>query len=222
MSGLEARGISKSYSLGGTLVPVLKELDLDVKEGELVAIMGASGSGKSTLLHVLGCLDRPSGGRYVLGGRDVSELDDAELSRVRSSEIGFVFQKFHLLPQLSVFDNVSIPFLYARSMPEDPDARVREVLEEVGLAHRAHHRPSELSGGEAQRVAIARALLRRPRVLLADEPTGNLDAATGAGILDLLEGIHRAGATVILVTHDVGVAARAGRVLHLRDGRFES
>ena len=221
MSNLEASGLFKSFGTGAATVPVLNGVDLEVRTGEFLAITGASGSGKSTLLQILGCLDRPSKGSYRVGGRDVAGLSDCELSRLRSNEIGFVFQKFHLLPGLSVFENVSIPFLYAAHPPADPLARVNEVLVQVGLAHRASHRPSELSGGETQRVAIARALVNRPRLILADEPTGNLDSVSGNSILELLEEIHGGGGTLIIVTHDSGVAARAERVVQLKEGRFD-
>ena len=219
---IRAEGLSKSYRLGESDVPVLRGLNLEVGRGEFVAVMGQSGSGKSTLLHILGCLDRPSSGRYRFGGRAVDGLNDTVRSRVRASEIGFVFQKYHLLPQLSVFENVGLPFLYSLKPQGNIRNRVMEVLSQVGLTHRALHRPSQLSGGEVQRAAIARALVAKPTLILADEPTGSLDATTGGEILELLERIHQGGATLVMVTHDSKVASRAGRTLHLKDGRFDS
>jgi putative ABC transport system ATP-binding protein len=188
-----------------------------------VAVTGPSGSGKSTLLGLLGCLDRPSQGQVRLSGRDVAALDDVALSRLRNREIGFVFQSFHLIPQLSVLENVTTPLLYGDHGPEAGwRRRALRCLERVGLAQRASHRPAELSGGEAQRAAIARALITEPSLLLADEPTGNLDSATGQEIADLLDELHAAGATLVLVTHNEALAARAGRQIRLRDGRLES
>jgi putative ABC transport system ATP-binding protein len=216
------RGASKLYVRGTRTVAALQDVDLDVERGELLAVTGASGSGKSTLLSLLGCLDRPSRGEYRLAGRDVSSLSDEEASRVRNATIGFVFQSFHLIPQLSILENVATPLLYGDVPPDDWDARSARALERVGLQERSSHRPSELSGGEAQRVAVARALVTEPRLILADEPTGNLDSATGETIAELLLGCQREGRTVVIVTHNEALAARAQRVVRLRDGRIEA
>ena len=219
---IRARALEKSYAKGGRPpIAVLRGIDIDVERGELVAITGASGSGKSTLLHILGALDRPSAGSYSFAGREVADLDDDERSRLRASHIGFVFQSFHLLPQLTVLENVALPFLYADAPPPDALARSRRALERVGLGHRLDHRPAELSGGEMQRAAIARAIVVGPEIVLADEPTGNLDSATGAQVLDLLQELNEGGTTLLLVTHDDSVASRARRRLHLTDGKFE-
>jgi putative ABC transport system ATP-binding protein len=212
--------MAKSYSRGGQPLKILCDLDFQVERGEFSAIMGASGSGKSTLLNILGCLDRHTAGRYLFDGRDMSGLDDEALSLFRSREVGFVFQGFNLVPQFSVLENVELPFLYAPDYCTDMRARCIEALARVGLAARLQHLPSELSGGEMQRVAIARAIVMLPRLILADEPTGNLDSATGGQILDILEELNRNGATVLVVTHDAGIAARAQRQLRLEDGRF--
>jgi putative ABC transport system ATP-binding protein len=218
---VETSKLSKSFHLGVRDVPVLHGLDLAVDRGDFVAVTGASGSGKSTLLHILGGLDRPSAGTYRFDGREMSALDDDERSRLRASHIGFVFQSFHLLPQLSVLENVALPFLYAPDGARDARDRAAAALAKVGLSHRLAHRPAELSGGEMQRAAIARAIVVDPELVLADEPTGNLDSATGAQILDVLCALNDAGATLVLVTHDLDVAARAQRRMHLRDGRFD-
>jgi putative ABC transport system ATP-binding protein len=209
------------YTRGHAEVAALRDVSLDVHEGEKLAIMGPSGSGKTTLLSILGCLDRPTGGRHLFEGRNVSELDDVTLSRLRNRSIGFVFQAFHLLPHLSVVENVETPMQYGVHPAREWRARAEEALKRVGLSARAEHRPSELSGGEAQRVAIARALVVEPRLLLADEPTGNLDTATGGEIAALLDQLHSQGATVVLVTHNEALARGAERVLMLRDGRVE-
>ena len=219
---LRSRGLAKSFDMGGRSVRVLQDLDFEVERGEMVAITGASGSGKSTLLHILGALDRPSAGSYRFAGHEMVEFDDDQRSRLRATHIGFVFQSFYLLPQLSILENVALPFLYAPRDGGDPRARAATALERVGLAHRLDHRPAELSGGEVQRAAIARAIVVDPELLLADEPTGNLDSATGAQILDVLEALNDAGTTVVLVTHDAEVAARARRRVNLRDGRFDA
>ena len=221
---LEVRRLCKRYVLAGREVAVLDRLDLRVEAGEFVAIRGASGSGKSTLLHVLGCLDRPSAGEYRFAGQPMQTLDDDALSAFRANDVGFVFQSFHLLPELTARENVALPFLYRGGVAEaggDIEQAVSEALAQVGLAERAEHLPAQLSGGEMQRVAIARAVVKRPRLLLADEPTGNLDSTTGREILDLLAGLNRGGMTLILVTHDASVANRADRQLLLRDGRFD-
>jgi putative ABC transport system ATP-binding protein len=216
------QGVAKDYPRGATSVHALSDVTLRIAEGELLAVMGASGSGKSTLLAILGCLDRPTAGEYRLGGQRVADLDDAQLSRLRNRTIGFVFQSFHLIPELTVLENVETPLLYGDVAPPSWRARAERSLERVGLAHRMDHRPSELSGGEAQRAAIARALVTEPRLLLADEPTGNLDSATGEEIADLITSLPEQGRTVVLVTHNEGLAARARRVVRLRDGRVVS
>jgi putative ABC transport system ATP-binding protein len=219
---IELRSVAKAYSRQSAAVHALAKVDLTIAAGEFLAIMGPSGSGKSTLLSILGCLDRPSEGEYLLGGEAVAGLSDVELSHVRNRRFGFVFQSFHLIPELSVFDNVETPLLYGGVPPPEWRARAQACLERVGILHRARHRPSELSGGEAQRAAIARALVMEPRILLADEPTGNLDTATGNEIADLISELHREGRTIILVTHNEALAQRAQRMIRLRDGRVES
>ncbi len=219
---VEIDGLGKTYAMTGHEVHVLRELDLEVRRGEFVAIMGASGSGKSTLLHILGGLDRHTRGNYRFAGRDMTSLDDDELSAIRAREVGFIFQSFNLVPQLSVYENVELPFFYGPEISADADARIMAALSKVGLSHRLRHRPAELSGGEMQRVAIARAFVTSPHLILADEPTGSLDSATGEQILTLIEGLNAAGATVVLVTHNVEVAKRAKRQLVLKDGRFVS
>jgi ABC-type lipoprotein export system ATPase subunit len=213
-------GLSKSFPTAGGCLPVLRDLNLEVAAGEFIAVQGPSGSGKSTLLHILGCLDRQSAGEYRFAGRDTARLPDSALSGIRLREIGFIFQKFFLLSQFSVLENVGLPFLYLPCERARSLERVREVLRQVGLPGRVGHRPAELSGGEMQRVAIARALVTGPKLILADEPTGNLDSATGDRILDLFERIHRDGATIVMVTHDARVAARAARTLVLEEGRL--
>jgi putative ABC transport system ATP-binding protein len=218
---IEAHGVEKVFGAGPGAVRALRGVDLEVGEGEFVAIMGPSGSGKSTLLHILGALDRPTAGRVEVGGRHYEDLDDRELTRLRGEVFGFVFQFFNLLPTLTAAENVLLPALVAGERPGRYAERVDALLALVGLADRAGHVPSELSGGEQQRVAIARALLRRPRVLLADEPTGNLDSAAGAIVLDLLRRlVDEDGQTVVMVTHDASDAARADRIVFLRDGRI--
>jgi len=216
------RDLVKVYSRGSRDVIALDGVSFTVEEGESLAIMGPSGSGKSTLMGLLGCLERPSRGEYRLDGTLVSDLDDHALSRIRNRRVGFVFQSFHLIPQLSVLENVETPLLYAGVDELAGRARALRALERVGLLGRAEHRPSELSGGEAQRAAIARAIVSEPRILLADEPTGNLDSATGEEVAGLIEALHRDGRTVILVTHNEALAQRAERVIRLRDGRIES
>ncbi|HET7294354.1 MAG TPA: ABC transporter ATP-binding protein [Vicinamibacteria bacterium] len=212
-------GISRSYDVGGEFVHALVDVTEEIASGEHVAIMGPSGSGKSTLLHVIGCLDRPDRGRYELDGRDVSELDDAELSLVRRHTVGFVFQFFHLVPRLTARENVELPMLFAGVDPAERRNRALERLRAVGLEARVAHRPDQLSGGERQRVALARATVLSPKVLLADEPTGNLDTASGRHVLELLEQMNASGLTLIVVTHDPAVARRARRILVLTDGR---
>jgi len=214
---IEARGLVKSYRRAERSLPVLRGVDLSVSAGEFLAIMGPSGSGKSTLLHILGCLDSPSEGRYVLDGRDVTQLSDRALSRIRARHIGFVFQTFNLIPSLTLQENIALPFAYA-DLGDDFQARVQRSMAQVGLAERRDHLPSALSGGEMQRAAIARALAVGPKLILADEPTGNLDAGTTRDILNLFASMHAGGATIIVVTHDRDVAAAARRCILLTDG----
>lgn len=216
---IETAGLTRVYRLGTTEVQALRGVSLQVAQGEFLALMGPSGSGKSTMMHLLGCLDTPSAGRYLLEGRDVSRLSVNERAYVRNRRIGFVFQTFNLLPRLSALDNVMLPLLY-RGRVNDAKRRALEVLRQVSLEQRAHHRPMELSGGERQRVAIARALITDPALILADEPTGNLDSQTGQEIMQLLIDLSKAGRTIIIVTHDTSVAAYARRIVHLRDGQI--
>ncbi len=221
---VELRGVRKVYRKpdGSVMVEALRGIDLTIKKGEYVAIMGASGSGKSTLMNVLGCLDRPSDGEFFLSGRNVREMDDEELSTFRGRTIGFVFQAFNLIPQLTVLENVASPLFY-QSLPKPQRlARAAKVLERVGLGDRLEHRPRELSGGQQQRVAIARSLVGEPVILMADEPTGNLDSVTGQAILALFEEFHAQGMTIIMVTHDNAIAARCERVVRLKDGLIET
>jgi putative ABC transport system ATP-binding protein len=215
---IRTEGLSRHYAMGEATIHALRGIDLVVRRGEYIAIMGPSGCGKSTLMNLLGCLDTPDAGRYWLGGRLVSEFSQLELARVRNREIGFVFQAFALLPRQSALANVGMPLAYAGVGGAERHRRAQEALERVGLGDRARHRPTELSGGQRQRVAIARALVTGPQLLLADEPTGNLDSGTGAEILALFDTLHRAGNTIALVTHERAVAGRAGRTIELRDG----
>lgn len=213
--------ISRCYRMGGNEVHALAGVDLRIAAGEYVAITGPSGSGKSSLLNLIGCLDRPSGGRYSLDGDDVAQMDDERISALRNRKIGFVFQSFFLLPRLTVLENVLLPMRYAQSPDASAETRARGLLERVGLSNRLDHKPGELSGGQQQRAAIARALIRQPRLLLADEPTGNLDSRSAADVLGLIDELHGEGQTIVLVTHDADVAARAPRHVRLRDGRIE-
>jgi putative ABC transport system ATP-binding protein len=212
----------KTYEMGAEQVHALRGVDLEIKKGEYVAIMGPSGSGKSTLMNLIGCLDTPSRGRYWLAGRLVSELDDDELAHIRNKEIGFVFQTFNLLPRATALHNVELPLIYNGTPAEQRAERARRALEIVGLSDRMMHRPNELSGGQRQRVAVARALVNSPSILLADEPTGNLDSQTGEEIMALFDDLHRQGNTIILVTHERDIAAHAHRIIHIRDGKIES
>ncbi|MEY3027064.1 MAG: hypothetical protein RLZZ238_1961 [Planctomycetota bacterium] len=225
-SALAARltGITKTYFKpdGSVLVEALRSVDLEIPRGQYIAIMGASGSGKSTLMNLLGCLDRPTSGRYELDGRAVESLNDDELSRVRGEKIGFVFQAFNLISELTITENVEIPLLYQGIPSSERRKRAIEALSIVGLENRLHHRPRELSGGQQQRAAIARALVGRPAILMADEPTGNLDSATGEAILQVFEELHAKGLTLIMVTHDDRISARCERIVRLRDGEIES
>lgn len=218
---VEVKNLKKSYALGDTPVPVLLGVDLVIDKPEVVALMGPSGSGKSTLLNILGCLDRPTSGRYVLGGRDVSTLTREEQAWVRLHYLGFIFQGFHLLPDSTVLENVALPMFYAGVGRKEREKRAADLLGRVGLSDRLDHRPNQLSGGQRQRVSIARALANRPRLLLADEPTGALDTRTGQEVLSLLHELHNeTGLTILIVTHDPEVAASADRVIRMRDGRI--
>ena len=219
---VDARAIRKSYRMGEVEVEALRGVDLRIEPGEFSCIMGASGSGKSTLLNIVGCLDRPSSGTFSLMDRAVGSMDDTDLAEVRNRFIGFVFQTFNLLPRSSALSNVELPLVYARVPSRERRERAMAMLEKVGLASRAGHRPNQLSGGERQRVAIARALVTRPALLLADEPTGNLDSRTGRVIMEMFHSIHSEGNTILLVTHDPEIAKEAGRVVRIKDGLIES
>jgi len=222
MSLIRVEDVTKRYEMGSETIFALDRVSLELDENAYLAIMGPSGSGKSTLMNILGCLDRPTSGSYRLRGRAVEDYSDDELARVRNREIGFVFQTFNLMPRADAFRNVELPLVYAGVKAAERTERVWEVLDEVGLADRGSHRPAELSGGQRQRVAIARALVNRPAIVLADEPTGNLDTRTGDEILALFDRLHGRGQTLILVTHEEEVARRARRIVRLRDGRIES
>ncbi len=215
------RNLQRDYDMGGEVVHALRGVDLVIRKNEFVAIMGPSGSGKSTLMNLIGCLDSPTGGEYWLNGHRVSELGDDELARIRNKEIGFVFQTFNLLPRASALHNVELPLVYAGLGGRERRAQAADALTRVGLGDRMQHRPNELSGGQRQRVAIARALVNRPSILLADEPTGNLDSATSEEILGLFEALYEEGQTIVLVTHESDIAAHARRQVHLKDGRLE-
>lgn len=214
--------IEKSYFMGNQAIPVLKGITLDIFKNEYVALMGPSGSGKSTLMNILGCLDSPTGGRYILNNKDVSKMADDELAEVRNTEIGFVFQQFNLLPRLTAAENVALPLIYAGINKKERIERSMEALRKVGLEDRSHHKSNELSGGQIQRVAIARALVNNPSLLLADEPTGNLDSVTSVEVMELFGKIRQDGNTVVLVTHEADIARYAHRVVRLRDGMVES
>jgi putative ABC transport system ATP-binding protein len=213
--------LTKDYQLGDVVVHALRGVSLDFSEGDFVAIMGASGSGKSTLLNLLGCLDRLTTGHYILAGQDVSQMDDDQLSEIRSRYIGFIFQSYNLIPQLTVVENIEVPLFYQGNVSAEARQRCMDLAEMVGLSDRLDHRPYQLSGGQQQRVAIARALVNEPQIILADEPTGNLDSATGEEIMQMLEALNRSGKTIIIVTHEPDIAERAHRTIRLRDGLVE-
>ncbi len=212
------RGVRRDYQMGGEVVRALRGIDVAIRRNEFVAIMGPSGSGKSTFMNLIGCLDSPTAGSYWLNRQRVSDLDEDELARIRNREIGFVFQTFNLLPRATALHNVELPLVYGGRGKQERRAAAEEAMQRIGLAHRMAHRPAELSGGEQQRVAIARALVSQPSILLADEPTGNLDSATSAEIMQLFEELHRQGQTIVLVTHEPSIAERTERELHLMDG----
>ena len=221
MSIVAIENLSKVYSLGTLELFALRDMDLSIEQGQYVAIMGPSGSGKSTLLNMLGCLDRPTRGTYRLAGEDVSRLDDDELSMIRGSQIGFIFQSYNLIAQLNVIENIEVPMFYQGVSERVSERRARELAEMVGLGDRTKHRPFELSGGEQQRVAIARSLANNPVIILADEPTGNLDSESGREILNILNDLHAQGKTLVVVTHDDNIARKAQRIIHLLDGQIE-
>jgi len=219
---IRTEALAKVYQMGAEEVHALCGIDVEIRKGEYVAIMGPSGSGKSTLMNLIGCLDSPSSGRYWLAGRLVSELDDDELAYIRNKEIGFVFQTFNLLPRATALHNVELPLIYNGTPAEERIERAKKALERVDLVPRMHHKPNELSGGQRQRVAIARALVNNPSIVLADEPTGNLDSKTGEEIMSLFANLHGQGNTIILVTHEMDIAQRAHRVIYIRDGKIAS
>lgn len=219
---IKISGITKFYKVGNQVVKALNGVDITIHQNEYVAIMGPSGSGKSTMMNILGCLDSPTGGSYILNGTDVSKMEDSELAEVRNKEIGFIFQSFNLLPRYSALDNVALPLIYSGIGKDERDRRALETLESVDLSDRVHHKPNELSGGQRQRVAVARALINKPSIILADEPTGNLDSKTSIDIMKLFSKIHNNGNTVIVVTHEEDIAKHARRIIRLRDGLIES
>ena len=219
---IKTENLWKSYEMGAEKLHALRGVDLIIRKGEYVAIMGPSGSGKSTLMNLIGCLDTPTSGNYWLAGRLVSDLDDDELAYIRNKEIGFVFQTFNLLPRATALHNVELPLIYNGTSAEERLVKAKRALQDVDLAERMQHKPNELSGGQRQRVAIARALVNSPSIILADEPTGNLDSKTGDEIMALFDRLHREGNTIILVTHENDVAQRANRIIHVRDGKVES
>lgn len=219
---IHLEGILKSYFMGKMELPVLKGISLDILRNEYVALMGPSGSGKSTLMNIIGCLDSPTGGSYILNGKDVSKMQDNDLAEVRNKEIGFVFQQFNLLPRLTALENVALPLVYSGTGKKQRDEKAMHVLDLVNLTDRSHHKPNELSGGQCQRVAIARALVNNPSLILADEPTGNLDTKTSYEIMEIFDKIHADGNTIVLVTHEEDIANHAHRIVRLRDGVIES
>jgi len=221
MSLIETNDLWKSYVMGSETIHALRGVSLGIERGEYVAIMGPSGSGKSTLMNLIGCLDTPTKGSYLLNGKQVSQMNDDELARIRNEEIGFVFQTFNLLPRATALHNVELPLIYAGVTGKERSERAHRALERVELTDRKSHRPNELSGGQRQRVAVARALVNNPSILLADEPTGNLDSKTGEEIMNLFARLHEGGNTIILVTHEADIAAHANRVVHIRDGQIE-
>jgi putative ABC transport system ATP-binding protein len=222
MALIETVDLWKTYVMGTEEIHALRGVTIQIERGEYVAIMGPSGSGKSTLMNLIGCLDTPSKGSYLLNGKQVSQMNDNELARIRNEEIGFVFQTFNLLPRATALRNVELPLVYAGVEAKDRELRAKGALDKVELTSRMNHRPNELSGGQRQRVAIARALVNNPSILLADEPTGNLDSKTGLEIMALFERLHKAGNTIVLVTHEADVAAYAYRAIHIRDGQVEN
>jgi len=222
VSLIEMYSIVKTYKSAGMEVKVLKEVTLHIQEGEYVSIIGPSGAGKSTLMTIMGCLGLPTSGTYILDGEEVKRVSDRELSRIRNEKIGFVFQAFHLLPGVKAVDNVMMPLMYCRKVPKDAKRRAEEALKKVGLAHRVHHTPGQLSGGEQQRVTIARSLINNPKIILADEPTGNLDSKNGIEIMKTFDELNREGTTIVLITHDPEVARHAHRIITIRDGQIES
>ena len=219
---IDLKNIIRNFQLGSQTVHVLKDIDLTIKKGEYVALMGPSGSGKSTLMNLLGCLDTPTSGSYMIANRDVSKMNDNQLADVRNKEIGFVFQTFNLIPRQTALQNVALPLVYAGEKKEKRISRAKKVLDEVGLSDRITHKPNQLSGGQRQRVAIARALVNSPSIILADEPTGNLDSSTSNEIMKLFEEIHKNGNTLIIVTHEEEIAQHANRIIRLKDGEIES
>lgn len=219
---IHLNNIEKSYFMGRMELPVLKGITLDILKNEYVALMGPSGSGKSTLMNIIGCLDSPTGGNYILNGQDVSKMQDNDLAEVRNKEIGFVFQQFNLLPRLTALENVALPLVYSGTSKKQRDEKAMHVLGLVNLTDRHHHKPNEMSGGQCQRVAIARALVNNPSLILADEPTGNLDTKTSYEIMEIFDKIHAGGNTIVLVTHEEDIANHAHRIVRLRDGLIES